>query len=217
MKGCIGGSQAKNGGALSAWTKADVPDVDKALILAKEVLKLESPDKRMSEAHQCALKDISPGEQMKLVGAEDLVALKPPVDQDVVSRTLRNHWPFPSTVSLAPGVQRVLLHQLIGTDVSIPRARQDPVLPRASPSPGVEGVQHLHRHHANNWTYPRAELHQQSECTFGHRGRIHRTVCNRLGVIDWSEPRHHFRGHGYLLRCARGICVWELGRCGRLW
>jgi hypothetical protein len=171
----------------------------------------------MSEAHQCALKDVSPGEQTKLVGAEDLVALKPPVDQDVVSRTLRNHWPFPSTVSLVSGVQHVFLHQLTGTDISITRARQDPVLPRAPPSPGVERIQHLHFDLVDRRAYPRAEFHQQSERTFGHRNRIHRAVCDRLGVIDWSEPRYHFRGHGYLLRCARGVCVRELGRCGRLW
>jgi hypothetical protein len=78
-------------------------NLDKALMLSKEVMKLESPDKRMLEAHRCALKDVASGEQTKLVGAEDLVALKPPADQDVVSRTLRSHWPFPSTVSLAGG------------------------------------------------------------------------------------------------------------------
>ena len=169
----------------------------------------------MSEAHQCALKDVSSGEQTKLVGAEDLVALKPPVDQDVVSRTLRNHWPFPSTVSLALSIQRVLLHQLIGTDISTPRARQDPVLPRAPSSPGVERIQHLRRDLIDCGTHLGPEFHHKSECTFGHSDRIHRTVCNRLGVVDWSEPRHHLRGHGYLLRCARGICVWELGRCRR--
>jgi len=81
---------------------ADKLTVDKALVLSKEVMKLESPDERMSEAHRCALKDVASDEQAKLEGAEDLVVLKPPTDQDIVSRTLRSHWPFPSTVSL-PG------------------------------------------------------------------------------------------------------------------
>jgi hypothetical protein len=115
-------------------------DVDKALVLSKEVMKLESPDERMSEAHRCALKDVASDEQAKLVGAEDLVALKPPADQDVVSRTLRNHWPFPSTVSLVPGAQHLLLHQLIGTGISIPRARQNPVFPRAPPGSSVKRI-----------------------------------------------------------------------------
>jgi hypothetical protein len=73
-------------------------DVDKALILSKEVLRFESPDERMSEVHRCKLKDLALDERTKLEGAEDLVALKPPADQDVVSRTLRNHWLFPSMV-----------------------------------------------------------------------------------------------------------------------
>jgi hypothetical protein len=88
-------------------------DVDKALILSKEVMRLESPDERMSEAHRCALLDVASGEQKKLVGAEDLIALKPPADQDVVSRTLRSHWPFPSTVSLVLGRQHISFQQLI--------------------------------------------------------------------------------------------------------
>jgi hypothetical protein len=75
-------------------------DVDKALILSKEILRLESPDERMLEVHRCTLKDLALDERTKLEGAEDRVALKPPADQDVVSRTLRNHWLFPSMVSL---------------------------------------------------------------------------------------------------------------------
>jgi hypothetical protein len=75
-------------------------NVDKALILSKEVMMLESPDKRMSEVHRCTLKSLASEERTKLEGAEDLVALKPPADQDVVSRTLRNHWLFPSMVGL---------------------------------------------------------------------------------------------------------------------
>lgn len=75
--------------------------IDKALILSKEVTKLESPDGRMSAAHQCALKDVASDERAKLEGAEDLVALKPPADKDVLSQTLRSHWPFPSTVSFS--------------------------------------------------------------------------------------------------------------------
>jgi hypothetical protein len=92
---------------------ADKVDADKALILSKEVMRLESPDERMSEAHRCALLDVAAGEQTKLVGAEDLIALKPPADQDVVSRTLRSHWPFPSTVSLVLGRKDIDVHQLI--------------------------------------------------------------------------------------------------------
>jgi hypothetical protein len=75
-------------------------DVDKALVLSKEVMSLESPDRRMSEVHRCTLRNLALDERTKLEGAEDLVALKPPADQDVVSRTLRNHWLFPSMVSL---------------------------------------------------------------------------------------------------------------------
>jgi hypothetical protein len=200
-----------------AWPiSANNVDVYKALVLSKEVMKLVSPDERMSEAHRCALKDVALDEKAKLEGAEDLVVLKPPADQDIVSRTLRSHWPFPSTVSLVLG-NKMSVHQLIETGISIPRARQDPILPRAPSGPGVEGIQHLHRHSASGRSNLSPELHQQSERTFGHRNRIHRAVCDRLGVIDWSEPRYHFRGHGYLLRCARGVCVRELGRCGRLW
>jgi hypothetical protein len=134
--------------------------LDKALMLSKEVMKLESPDKWMLEAHRCALLDVASGEQAKLVGAEDLVPLKPPTDQDVVSRTLPNHWPFPSTVGFVPSTQQRLLHQLIGTGSSIPRARQDSILPRAPPGSSVKGYQHLHRDFACHWTNPGPELHQ---------------------------------------------------------
>lgn len=73
---------------------------DKALILSQEAMKLESPDRRMLEAHRYALKDVALDERTKLEGAEDLVALKPPADKDILSQTLRSHWPFPSTVSI---------------------------------------------------------------------------------------------------------------------
>lgn len=63
-------------------------------------MKLESPDRRMLEAHRYALKDVALDERTKLEGAEDLVALKPPADKDILSQTLRSHWPFPSTVSI---------------------------------------------------------------------------------------------------------------------
>lgn len=167
-------------------TKADGMDLDKALIHSKEAMKLESPDERMSEAHRCVLKDVASGEQIKLVGAEDLVALKPPADQDIVSRTLRSHWPFPSTVGFVPGGKQMSLHQLIGTGTSIPRARRDPVLPRALPSSSVEGYQHPNPHLADRRPNPGPELHQQSERTFGHRNRIHRTVRDRSWLVDWS-------------------------------
>ena len=180
-------------------------------------MKLESPDKRMLEAHRCALKDVASGEQTKLVVAEDLVALKPPADQDVVSRTLWSHWPFPSTVSLVRSVQYGLLHQLIGTGIRIPRAGQNPVLPRAQPSSSLEGYQHLDCDNVDPWAHPCPKFYERPECAFGHRDRIHRSVCGRPSVVDWSEPRHHFRGHGYLLRCARGVCFWQSGRCGQPW
>ncbi|KAM0696050.1 hypothetical protein Q7P36_004533 [Cladosporium allicinum] len=98
----------------------------KSLMLSRDVMKLESPDKRMLEAHRCALKDVASGEQTKLVVAEDLVALKPPADQDVVSRTLWSHWPFPSTVlgSREPGKiqsfhERSLVRVLKGISILI--------------------------------------------------------------------------------------------------
>lgn len=33
--------------------------------------------------------------------AQDLVALRAPKDEDVLSRTLQDHWPFPVTLSIA--------------------------------------------------------------------------------------------------------------------
>lgn len=72
---------------------------DKSLLLSSEVLKLESPDRRMLEAHRSVLKDVAQEEREILQGADDLVALKPPADKDVLSRTLRTHWPVSNTVS----------------------------------------------------------------------------------------------------------------------
>jgi hypothetical protein len=72
---------------------------DKALLLSSEVLKLESPDRRMIEAHRSVLKDVAEKEQKELKDVDDLVALKPPADKDVLSRTLRTHWPVFNTVS----------------------------------------------------------------------------------------------------------------------
>lgn len=72
---------------------------DKALLLSSEVLKLDSPDRRMLGAHRSVLKDVAQEERDELGGADDLVALKPPADKDVLSRTLRTHWPVSNTVS----------------------------------------------------------------------------------------------------------------------
>jgi len=149
-------------------------------------MKLECPNERMSEAHRCAMKDIASDERAKLEGAGDLIALKLPADQDVVSRTLRSHWPFPSTVGLVPSVRCILLHQLIEIGISISRACQDPVFPRAPPSSCVEGYQYLDCHSFDRGPNPCPELHSQSQCTFGHRDRIHRSVCDRFRVVDWG-------------------------------
>ena len=37
-------------------------------------------------------------ERYMLDDMSDLVALRPPADNDLLSETLRNHWPFPSVV-----------------------------------------------------------------------------------------------------------------------
>jgi hypothetical protein len=73
--------------------------IDKALLLSRETMKLESPDKRIATTYRYALQDVESDERAKLEEAEDLVVLKPSADRDILSRTLRNHWPFPTLVS----------------------------------------------------------------------------------------------------------------------
>lgn len=78
---------------------------DKAVLLEREIARLKSPDKRVLDALR---NHIATGRYRKLNGAEgpmfddesDLVALKPPSDRDVLSRTLRDHWPDCWSVSM---------------------------------------------------------------------------------------------------------------------
>lgn len=53
----------------------------------------------MLEAHRSTLGNVALDERAQLDGAQDLVALKSPANVDVLSKTLRSHWPFPSAVS----------------------------------------------------------------------------------------------------------------------
>ncbi|GAB7336721.1 hypothetical protein MBLNU13_g10824t1 [Cladosporium sp. NU13] len=69
----------------------------KALIRSGRMAKLEAPSNRVLSAYRCVLVyNLDDIEKASVSGASDLAALKPPFDNDVLSRTLRNHWPLPS-------------------------------------------------------------------------------------------------------------------------
>jgi hypothetical protein len=77
-------------------------------MLQRDVAMLESPSSRVLAALREWLHGSSraPNTSSKLDGRDrdmfsnrsDLVAVKPPADTDLMSRLLRNHWPFPTEV-----------------------------------------------------------------------------------------------------------------------
>jgi hypothetical protein len=87
---------------LTNWT------IDEALSLQREIAMLETPSPRVLSAMREWLHGPSctPNDSSKLddgdrhmFGVEaDLVALRPPIEKDFLSRLLRDHWPFPAEV-----------------------------------------------------------------------------------------------------------------------
>jgi hypothetical protein len=64
-------------------------------------MNLEGFDKRVSTGYGYAILDVLDVERKALQKAEDLVALKSTTNHDVLSRTLRNSWPFLAPVASA--------------------------------------------------------------------------------------------------------------------
>lgn len=87
---------------LTDWT------IDEALSLQRGIAMLETPSPRVLSAMREWLHGPSctPNDSSKLddgdrhmFGVEsDLVALRPPIEKDFLSRVLRDHWPFPAEV-----------------------------------------------------------------------------------------------------------------------
>ena len=83
---------------------------DETLMLHRQVSVLEPPSPRVLAALRLWLHgpSQSPNETSKLDGRDrfvfsdkdDLVALRPPPERDILSRKLRDHWPLPSKVQI---------------------------------------------------------------------------------------------------------------------
>lgn len=82
---------------------------DEALMLQRDIAKLESPSPRVITALREWLhgptripndnfSKLDDSDREMFTIAADLVALRPPPDQDLLSRLLRDHWPFPAEV-----------------------------------------------------------------------------------------------------------------------
>jgi hypothetical protein len=81
---------------------------DEALLLQREIAMLESPSPRVLSAMRewlhspKRIPNISSkldDRDREMFSAEsDLVALRPPPDKDLLSRVLRDYWPFPAEV-----------------------------------------------------------------------------------------------------------------------
>jgi hypothetical protein len=77
-------------------------------MLQRDIAQLEPPSKRVLAAMRHWLHGSSgvPNTYSKLEGKDammfsnelDLIALRPPTDNDLLTRLFRNHWPFPSEV-----------------------------------------------------------------------------------------------------------------------
>lgn len=82
---------------------------DEALMLQRDIAMLESPSPRVISALREWLhgptrvpnnisSKLDDSDREMFTSAADLVALRPPPDQDFLSRLLRDHWPFPAEV-----------------------------------------------------------------------------------------------------------------------
>jgi hypothetical protein len=81
-------------------------------MLYREVASLKRPNSRVmvalrqwmhgDEGAPNRFSKVNDGDLHMYDDESDLVALKPPRDNDVLSRFLRNHWPLPSKVSKMP-------------------------------------------------------------------------------------------------------------------
>ena len=87
---------------------------DKALLLQRDIARLERPSRTAVVASRTAL--LGPnGDNSKLGGnakymyedESDLIALNPPLDRDALSKFLRNHWWFPAKVGILVAYTRI--------------------------------------------------------------------------------------------------------------
>lgn len=95
---------------------------DEALMLQRDIAMLESPSPRVLSALREWLHGPTriPNISSKLDDRDkeifsveaDLVALRPPADADLLSKLLRDHWPFPAEVIRDP----FSMHSLAFTD-----------------------------------------------------------------------------------------------------
>ena len=71
-------------------------------MLQRDIAKLEPPSRRVLTAMRQWLRGSYPklgGRDVMMFDNEsDLVALRPPADNDLLTRLFRDHWPFPSEV-----------------------------------------------------------------------------------------------------------------------
>jgi hypothetical protein len=83
--------------------------IDEALMLQRDIARLESPSPRVLAALRVwshgttglpndDFSKFDDSDREMFTIAADLVALRPPPDQDLLSRLLRDHWPFPVEV-----------------------------------------------------------------------------------------------------------------------
>ncbi|KJX95072.1 hypothetical protein TI39_contig4134g00039 [Zymoseptoria brevis] len=89
--------------SLSEKIEAKLEKYHAALLQAGDIAKLKQPSDRVMTAyrHEFSKMDIR-GDAAAMLDVEaDLVALKPPPDGDLLSNTIRNHWPGPSTTVVA--------------------------------------------------------------------------------------------------------------------